>query len=489
MLPMSRFDAADPARIAISVSDQEITFGRFHADVAAMAGWIRGQELNPEECVGIYLSHPYWNWVAHLAAIRLGLTHATVAPGYLDAMVEAATIRVLLGETAALGQTAGLRLLTISPGGLEPLAGQETPGAFPPAVELLDARARRLAFTTGTTGKPKAVRWTAEQIAWRLDQVRTTARMGASTCMLTMLGIETTGGFRYPLATWQAGGCVLLVDRIPEGRGLRIPVKPTSTLVLASPGQLRALLSWVPGNWPGREKRQVIIAGGRLPIAVRDEALKRACARVSMTYGATETGSVAGGDSGLLDRHPGAVGFVRDAATVQIVDESDTPQPAGRRGIVRTRTPCMAERYEGDHAGQQAASEGAFRDGWFYPGDEGMLFDDGCLAITGRTSEVLNVGGRKISVADVESSLSGLPGVSDLCALALRLELGDTLAIVVVCGNDVNPHVLADQIKAKMPLSIAFRLVCLDNIPRNAMGKVPRQALANRVASLLRSQT
>jgi acyl-coenzyme A synthetase/AMP-(fatty) acid ligase len=484
MVSMHQFESADPGRIAVVVSDRAITYAQFNSDIACMAGWMRQQGLNPETRLGIYLSHPYWNWVVNLAAIRLGLIHAYVRPGILGAILESTPLDVLLGETDAYGEAAAsLRCLAISPKGLDALAGQADWETVLPVTEAAGVPARRLMFTTGTTGKPKAVLWTAEAMAQRIDQVRNGVGMDASTNTLATLGIETTGGFRYPLATWQAGGCVLLVDQIPEGRGLRVPMRPPSTVLVTSPDQLRTLLTQAPGKWPGKDQRQVIVAGGRLPVTVRDEALSRLCSRISMTYGATETGSIATGGAELLDRHPGAVGFVRDSADAQIVDSNARPQPAGQPGIVRTRTPYMVRGYEG--SGTSGVVGGAFRDGWFYPGDEGVLFDDGLLAITGRVSEVINIGGDKVSAPDIETALLGLPGVDDLCALTLRLDAGEILAIVVVCGEEVDMQAMVQQIIAKLPRPMRFRLVRVPNIPRNAMGKVPRQALAARLASLI----
>ena len=486
MVPLSRFESSDPKRIAVVVNEGGITYGQFNADIACMAGWLRQQGLNPGMRLGIYLGHPYWNWVAHLAALRQGLVFGHVPTRFLEAMLASVPFDVLLGDTQAQGETApSPRRIVIAPRGLDPLAGQPGLEAVSPVTESLEERAQRVAFTTGTTGKPTAVLWNAEQIARRLDQVRAGAAMDASTRTLSLLGIETTGGFRYPLATWQAGGCVLMIGRIPGGRGISIPAKPASTLLLASPGQLRNLLARVPGEWTGRDRRRVIIAGGRMSIAVRDEALERACARLSMTYGATETGSIATGDAELLERHPGAVGFVRESATVEIVDANGRLQPAGQPGIVRTRTPYMAKGYEGPDT--HIAAGGAFRDGWFYPGDEGVLFEDGLLAITGRVSEVINVAGVKVPAPEIETALAGLPGVEDLCALSLRQDEGDRLAIVVVCGDDVDLQALAKQIGPKLPRRMAFRVVRLASIPRNAMGKVPRQALAETLASLLKN--
>ena len=88
----------------------------------------------------------------------------------------------------------------------------------------------------------------------------------------------------------------------------------------ASPVQLAERLQLNPGEWRDRAGRTIIVLGGRLPVAVRDTALATVCGTLLVGYGSSETGSIASGDSALIDRHSGAVGFVRDGVTVEIAD-------------------------------------------------------------------------------------------------------------------------------------------------------------------------
>ena len=84
--------------------------------------------------------------------------------------------------------------------------------------------------------------------------------------------------------------------------------------------QLAERLQLNPREWQDCAGRTIIVLGDRLPVTVRDTALATACGTLLVGYGSTETGSIASGDSALIDRHPGAFGFVRDGATVEIGD-------------------------------------------------------------------------------------------------------------------------------------------------------------------------
>jgi len=147
---------------------------------------------------------------------------------------------------------------------------------------------------------------------------------------------------------------------------------------------------------------------------------------------------------------------------------------------VRVASPYMV------HAYMQGAEAGAgvFKDGWFYPGDEGVLEDDGFIAILGRTGDVLNLGGMKLSVADIETSLDGYAGVKDHCVLVLNMDKEDRLAVVVAHDGTVDKVQLQRWIRERVPQKVSFTLVNMPAIPRNEMGKVARRELAEKIGRL-----
>jgi acyl-coenzyme A synthetase/AMP-(fatty) acid ligase len=207
---------------------------------------------------------------------------------------------------------------------------------------------------------------------------------------------------------------------------------------------------------------------------VRDEALARAGREVVIDYGATETNCTATGDASLFDRHPGAIGYAVADARIEVVDGQGHPQPPGREGLVRTRTPYMVLGYGVD---QECADE-VFSDGWFYPGDLGVLFEDGLVAVTGRQTETLNISGMKAPLLDFEAPLARLSGIRDVCAIVLKLDDGDHLAFLVVCDDAVDLQSLPEKIARELPLPVPFKLLRVVSIPRNAMGKIPRNSLS-----------
>jgi acyl-coenzyme A synthetase/AMP-(fatty) acid ligase len=479
----------EPDAVAFRGGDGSVTYRQLCEDIDTMAYWLAEKGVGPGKRIGIRFKgdHSYWTRIAILGAIRVGALHATV--NNVEVLRKAVRSRVdpqldfyLTANDPFPGLPASVQTLQLCPTSLKPLAdqlGMEQRSWEDPATEQ---HAGRLAFTSGTTGKPQALLWNYELMVARIDQARTDVTPG--TKLFLGVGLVTTAGFRYPIVAWQRGGTLLtwgLKDEVEHPS--RVMPLMESNLIVTSPISLRRDLTLSTEHWLGQAERKIIVIGGRLPVAVRDEALRRACATVEVHYGATETGRTTMGDASVLDRHQGAVGFASDGATIEIVDAQDRPVPAGKVGIVRTRGPSMSSAY--DVEGEKGAGSSFFRDGWFYPGDQGILYEDGLLAIAGRVTEAVNVGGVKVSLADVESKLSQIPAFQEACAVPVSLNRGDILAVVVVPAKGADRNKVQQQVRAALPTGCPFRIVPVRQLPRGAMGKVQRQRIADQLKALV----
>ena len=182
--------------------------------------------------------------------------------------------------------------------------------------------------------------------------------------------------------------------------------------------------------------------GGRLPADTRDEALARACARIEVNYGSTETGTVATADASVLDRHAGAVGYPGEGVTIDVVDEEGKSVPPGETGVLRIRTDGMCTGYEAN-------------------------------------------AGIKLSTSDLEGRIGRNPSVRDVCVLPISLRQRDVLAVVASLANDVDLASLRQEIRRALPLNCPHYLVRAGELPRNAMGKVQRRQLVEQVTAVL----
>lgn len=479
MRRLTDFSGVDPQRAAVRIGNVDFSYARLDDDIARLSHWLVQQGLKSTQRIGIALSSDYWNWVLHLASLRLGLAVFSSRSAEIAAAHKWLQLDLSVSDQAVSPLSDARQWRRLALESFLPLAQQWPDSVALAAVPAEELLCGRLTTTSGTTGKPKSVQWDHSQAMQRVAQVSAGLPQGEKTLLHSLQHIGTTGGFRYPLATWQAGGCVLLNGRADTLEDAWTSLSQ-STLVSMAPTILRLVAGRWPDVWPGREGRHVTLGGGRLPRDLRDLALERICSRISLAYGSTEAGSMATGDAGLIERHPGAVGFVRGAVQVQIVDAQDRPLPNGQSGIVRVASPYMV------HAYMQGAEAGAgvFKDGWFYPGDEGVLEDDGFMAILGRMGDVLNLGGMKLSVADIENSLDGYAGIKDHCVLVLNMDKEDRLAVVVAHDGSIDKAQLQRWVRERVPKKLSFTLVSMPAIPRNDMGKVARRELAEKIGRL-----
>ncbi|OYX18581.1 MAG: hypothetical protein B7Z04_11915 [Rhodobacterales bacterium 32-66-9] len=481
----------DRERIAARAGSTLITYGRLCADIDTMAQWLLAQGLEPGDRVTLHPNHlantSYWDWIMQLGAIRAGLACSTGGmPPKVAASGAIGPYAAAIGKIDTLAPRAKpARKLTFSPQGVEPLAEQiGLPGDLRDLAGL-EAQSVRLLSTSGTTGTPKVVKWDAKLFAGRLAQVRETGDITPDTVLLTLLGLITTTGLRYPLAAWQMGATVLLATLGDEQPDFASFVAP-STFVAASPFRMQEILKLVPGEWPGRDRRRVELFGGRVAPLLRETVLARCGSPVRMSYGATEVGRIAAGDTSLVRRNSGAVGMVEAGITVEIVDAQGNARPAGEPGIVRLRSSYMCDAYLGVPA--QAGPRAPFRDGWFYPGDIGVLDEDGLFAITGRTSETINIAGAKLSPILLEERLSKLPEIEDVCVVALQLDQGDVIGVAAVLEQGKDVPAVRPKVRALLPEQFPMALFSVRFIPRNAMGRIPRQAVAKDLAERLRKR-
>jgi acyl-coenzyme A synthetase/AMP-(fatty) acid ligase len=323
----------------------------------------------------------------------------------------------------------------------------------------------RIIFTSGSTGVPKAVAFSHGMMFDRIARHLTIfgGRFPNYTRMFCDLPVSTALGYRFLLyALWRGGTYCLAFDEY------RIQC------ALSSPGGLELLLRGYERHPSLRSELELVVASGdSLSGSLSDRVRRRICSQMIATYGSTEACVIAVAPAHRIRGVAGAVGYVSMGVSVEIVDEQDSPVPPGTEGIVRIRSPFAADHYVGD----PDASATTFRDGWFCPGDLGVLDADNLLRITGRQDAVLNLGGDKVNPETVDRVLSSCPGVVECATFGAPNALGivEMWAAVVTPADEA---VLRAYCEAHLPPSSRpAGFVRVERLPRNEMGKVDRRHL------------
>jgi len=197
-------------------------------------------------------------------------------------------------------------------------------------------------------------------------------------------------------------------------------------------------------------------------------------AQVYVMYGQTEaTARISCLDPSHLKTKLGSAGRPLDNLTVRIVNEEGTELPPGKIGEVIVRGPSVALGYLNDPEENQRV----FRDGWLWTGDLGSLDNDGYLWIHGRRSAFLKMRGVRVSFAEVESRVAGVPGVWECAAAAVpHPEAGEALALYIVPDREAVG--VAERVRRSLPTTWDCESInVVAQIPKTPNGKVYRELL------------
>ena len=270
--------------------------------------------------------------------------------------------------------------------------------------------------SSGTTGQPKIVVRDGPSLdavaanMVRACEFRSDDRVLAAVPLCHSYGLEH--GILAPL--W-AGSGVAVCERFDLPAIVRELRHGGITIFPGVPFMFDALCQSESGAFPSL--RRPYSAGGPLPRATFDAFKYKFGISIGQVYGATEVGSVTFNDPDRAAFNPGSVGVPMDGVSIRILDRDEPdlarPLPGGAEGQVAIAAPSMMSGYLDEPA--------PLTGGHFLTGDLGALDDRGALTITGRLKLLIDVGGRKVNPAEVESVLRQHPGVRECVVLPLRL--------------------------------------------------------------------
>lgn len=464
-----------PNAIAVGIGSHKVSYKGFCVDIEKVTRRLHRLNLERGSRVACHIHNPYLRWLSVIALARLGLVSALVSQGGRE--IDHLLVKAILSDRAsALG---GRDVIEVVPQWLDSEAD-----AWPAVADTgHEADAPwHLVVSSGTTGKPKKAVLSCGDILARIQTgARTYGLNGASRVMTTM-GPGTVGGVTMPVFCWWSGGTVLLPS-LSEGETLAGLLKAEPNLLFMSTAQLGTLVDSLPADARPVENLRVFVGGSALPPVLSRKTRERLSPLLFIIYGSTETGGVTLGHASAADSQPAFTGYVLPTVQVEVVDADEKPLHAGAAGEIRIRSNSMIDGYAED----PESTKEAFRDGWFYPGDTGVLDPQGGLSIVGRSSELMNFGGVKMAPERLERALTGCPGVADLAIFSLRHQDGERPWAAVVAHEGFAEADLHKQFRKSFPDLPPMSIARVDKLPRNDMGKVLRGQLAASVQQAVAS--
>lgn len=344
----------------------------------------------------------------------------------------------------------------------------------------------RIILTSGTTGDQKAVAL-SHNLIWRRVQTYDFAfgnRFPLCSRIFIDVGLGTNSGYLWAIYLLARGGTVFVRGADPAETLQALSLYGVEGMVAGPAGMAEFLDYYEQSPSFFCPFRVMLSVGSHLATSLSQRVRARMCAHVVHGYGATEGNPVAGGYVHQFADRKGAVGFVTPGMTVQAVDDSGNVVGRGQQGHIRFRGDRCVKGYLGNPPG----SENYFRDGWFYPGDIGLVDDDGVLIISGRSKNIIDRGGDKINPQAIEAVLLGYPGVVHVVAFGRANPLGiEEIWAVVEAQRQADQDAMIAHCRQKLAeAEIPARILTIPKMPRNVGDKIDRakvRAFAESFAS------
>jgi acyl-coenzyme A synthetase/AMP-(fatty) acid ligase len=467
----------NPAGAAICVPGTQfrlISYGRLAQFIHNITRAILAQGVARGDVVAVLIGDKILHAAVVLALTRLGAITVSARSAAVPKELNAAA-----GVTDQKLQIAGVRRTIFADATWTMGDGQ------PVADERLDRSGGddlcRIILTSGSTGAPKGVAVSHNALIARLQHYGFVKgnKFSFDSRLYCDLGIASSPGFQCMLDMLSRGGTLFCHDDDPMATVQSFDLYRVQSMI-ASPHGLASFLQFYETRKDFQcSLEHVCSTGGLVSKSLSQRIRARMTANFVCSYGASETSTVATAPAHVIEDSPGAVGFVVPGVTLEIVDGDGRALAAGKEGTVRIRSPHQANGYVGD----AAASQRAFRDGWFYPGDIGYLTQEKMLVIVGRDDTVLNVGGDKVNPEAVEAALASFPGVEQAGVFSITDALGIAeLGAAIVAPSGCNDKALISHCEAQLRMSLGpVRVLRVSELPRTESGKIDRHRLSAMV--------
>ncbi len=514
----------DPAIVDIGVdaaSDRVWTWADIdrHADMVAMLLLDLG--VTPDEAVAFQLPNCAEFVVVALAALRIGAVCCPVMPIFREREVaftlKRSRARVLVvpdrfrdrdypGEIASLlsdrgADNSALRHVVVVGGdGPLPLGRgvrwyrfAEALQATKPDRAVIDARApvptalAQLLFTSGTSGEPKGVLHRMDALTRAVAGEIRHLDLTDTDRVFVPSPLAHQTGFLYGMWLALVLGVPQILQASWDGRvALGALRRWRATFVQAATPFLADLIAAVEETQETPDALRIFVAtGATVPRGLAELATRVLGTAVCGAWGTTETclGSLSAPDDEPA-KVWGTDGRALEEVRLRVTDDDGSVLAAGQQGNFEVWSECLFEGYL-DHPDWTA--DAMTVDGWYRSGDLAVIDDAGYVRIAGRVKDVINRGGEKVPVAEIEQLIHTHPAVVDVAIVAMPDErLGERACAFVVAAAEFD---LAEMRRFLDGARVAKhywpeRLEAVERLPINPAGKVQKFVLRERARHL-----
>jgi long-chain acyl-CoA synthetase len=485
-------------RVALISRNRETTYGQLREQTERLRGGLAAQGVGAGDRVVILCGNNRYFVISYLAVVGMGAIAVPLNPTSPAREIER-ELEAVRPTAAVVGPSVtgawheidrddvpSLRCVVCAEG--EPRDGEVALAALlehdpAPIVDVDGDEIAVMMFTSGTAGSPRAAMLSHRNLISNIEQ-DLTARMHTSEgdMVYGVLPLFHIFGLNVVLGvSLTVGATVLLVQRFDPATAVQSIVQREVTVVPGAPSMWVAFSHFdeLPAD-SFATVRLALSGAAKLPTAVSERIEERFGLPIHEGYGLTEAGPVVTSSAGL-ERRPGSVGRLLVGQEMRVVGDDGEDVPVGDAGEIWVRGENVFHGYYEE----QEATDRVLVDGWLRTGDIGIVDADGYIYLVDRAKDLIIVSGFNVFPAEVEAVLASHPAVAEVGVLGVpHPHHGEAVKAFVVPrdGHDVDEEGLIDYAcdylaRYKCPSKIVF----VDQLPRNAAGKLVRRELEGTV--------
>jgi len=470
-----------------------LTYTDLRAEVARYANALEVLGVAPGDRVTVQTEKSVAAIALYLATLKCGAVYQPLNTAYtlpeLDYFVGDAAPALIVcdparhGDMRKLADREGVRavasLAADGGGTLADLAARLEPEHM--TVKRADEDLAALLYTSGTTGRSKGAMLTHRNLASNALALTELWEFGPDDCLIHALPIYHVHGLFVALHTVLLAGARMIWFEKFDTKAVAEAL-PRATVLMGVPTFYTRLLG-APELTAASCRHMRLFISGSAPLLAETHRQfhERSGHMVLERYGMTETGMITSNPY-HGDRRAGTVGFALPDVKVRVADAAGRELPRGEPGVIEVRGPNIFKGYWRNPA---KTSEEIRPDGFFITGDVATMDDEGRVTISGRAKDLIITGGFNVYPREVEEVLDALPGVGESAAIGVpHPDFGEAVIAVVTAAHTLpdERELIASMSQRLAKFKLPKRIFQVDELPRNAMGKVQKAELRKTYA-------
>ncbi|MER6184750.1 acyl-CoA synthetase [Streptomyces sp. NPDC001652] len=479
-----------PARVAVEYGDRSWTYEELDEAVSRAASVLLAEGLTPGDRVGAFGRNSDAYLIAFLACARAGLVHVPV-----NQHLTGEDLAYIVRQSGSSLVLADPDLADRLPDGVRTVPLRDADDALParlesaPAYDGPEPRGEdlvQLLYTSGTTALPKGAMMTHRALVHEYLSAITALDLSAGDRPVHALPLYHSAQMHVFLLPYLAAGATNIILDAPDGDRILDLIEEGRADSLFAPPTVWIGLSNRP-DFTTRDLgglRKAYYGASIMPVPVL-ERLRERLPKLAFynCFGQSEIGPLA--TVLAPDEHKGRMescGRPVLFVDARVVDEDGKEVPDGTPGEIVYRSPQLCEGYWD----KPEETADAFRDGWFHSGDLAVRDAHGYFTIVDRVKDVINSGGVLVASRQVEDALYTHDAVAEVAVIGLPDERwieAVTAVVVPRAGEEVEEAELIAHAREKLAhFKAPKRVLFVDELPRNASGKILKRELRDRFA-------